>query len=281
MSAADLSPGAEILVQPANAGTQARDVPPGAKKRFAIGELLPGGQTIASILGQSKMVTVYTTKENELRWTYHGNHGQLPSSHLKIISRFDTLMAEVSAGVPEKFKGKAYVQLGKALFSALDSGDVDGMEIHFASVSAFIQSKAVPPARLQYVLGSTGAGLVLSLAFIVAAQFFRFADTPASFIIVGGLGGSIGGVISVLQRSNSIDVDYNWDTQYIVMQGVVRIVLGALFGMFAVFACAADFVAGFAKGDVTSLMVLSVVGGLSERFVPEIVRRLEAGQTQA
>jgi len=119
---------------------------------------------------------------------------------------------------------------------------------------------------------------VLSLVFIVAAQFYRFTDTPASFVIVGGLGGSIGGVISVLQRSNSIDVDYNWDARYILMQGAARIALGTLFGMFTVFACAADFIAGFAKEDPTSLIVLSVVGGISERFVPEIVRRLEAGQ---
>jgi hypothetical protein len=281
MSDPSSSEDAEIVAQAATLKTPAGAVPQRAKKQIAIGDLLPGGQTIASILGQSTTVTVFTTTGNELRWTYHGNQGQLPSPHLKIISRFDTLMAEVSAGVPKKFREKAFVQLGKALFSAIDSGDVDGMETHFAPVSNFIRSKAVPPARLQYILGSTGAGVVLSSAFIVGAQFFQFADTPASFIIVGGLGGSIGGVISVLQRSNSIDVDYNWDTQYIVMQGVARIVLGALFGMFAVFACAADFIAGFAKGDVTSLMVLSVVGGLSERFVPEIVHRLEAGQIKA
>jgi hypothetical protein len=265
------TPGHHTLVASASAGV-GEEIP--IKKRvLKAGELTPGGLTVKEILGQSTTITVFTTMDGQLRWVYHEEKMQPPV--LKIIARFDTLMAEIASGVPETYRLKAHVQLGKALFSAVDSGDVEGMESHFGPVALFIKSKALPPARLCYLGGSTAAAVVLASLFGVLAQFAAFGDKPHTLVIIGGIGGVVGGFISVLQRSTSIDVDYNWDRIYLLVQGAARILLGMLFGMFAVMASEANLLLGFMKDSLPSLIVLAAIAGVSERFVPEIIKRLE------
>jgi hypothetical protein len=267
------APNSDTMV--ASVSLETGDEIPVEKRILKVGELIPGGLTIKMILGQSATITVFTTVDAQLRWVYHDD-GKMPAPILKIIARFDTLMAEISSGVPEKYQNKALVQLGKALFSAVDSHDVEGMESHFAPVAMFIKSKALPPARLRYIGGSTIASVLIVGVFAGLAQFAAFADKPHSLVVIGGIGGSIGGFISVLQRSTSIDVDYNWDKIYLLVQGAARILLGMLFGMFVVMASEANLLLGFVKDSLPSLIVLAAIAGVSERFVPEIIKRLEA-----
>jgi hypothetical protein len=245
------------------------------KRVLKVGERIPGNLVVRMILGQSPIITVYTTEDGQLRWVYHLD-GRMPPQVLKSVARFDALKAEIISSVPKVHNARAMAQLGKALFAVVESGETEHMEDYFAEVANFIKSKALPPARLHYIAGSTAFAALSVAVLSVVAQFTILSDKPQSLVVIGGIGGSIGGLISVLQRSTSLDVDYNWEKTYLLIQGGMRVVLGMLFGIFALLASDADLILGFVKDNLSSMVVLASVAGLSERFVPEIIKRFES-----
>src|SRR5580658_6396416 len=90
------------------------------KKAYVVGGRCATGQVIAEILGQSDTASVYTTRDNHLRWEYFANSGKKPPDVAKAIAAFDGLMARIRLipSPPDKKRG-LYEVLGKALFSAL------------------------------------------------------------------------------------------------------------------------------------------------------------------
>jgi hypothetical protein len=106
---------------------------------YVVGGTCATGQVIAEILGQSDTASVYTTRDNHLRWEYFANGGKKPPDVAKAIATFDSLMARVRLipSAPEKKRG-LYEVLGKALFSALDSGGQNGQSHHFRAVERMI-----------------------------------------------------------------------------------------------------------------------------------------------
>lgn len=104
-------------------------------QHYAVGEKAATGHQIASILGQSQKGCVYTTTNNELRWEYWENDGELTDSLREIVAKFDTLMARIAAsGLTRDKKLVLYTLLGKSLFSAIDSPRPKSPKLTFQQV---------------------------------------------------------------------------------------------------------------------------------------------------
>ena len=58
-------------------------------QHYAVDEKAATGHQIASILGQSQKGCVYTTTNNELRWEYWENDGELTDSLREIVAKFE------------------------------------------------------------------------------------------------------------------------------------------------------------------------------------------------
>lgn len=109
------------------------------RNRYKIGSKCETGQVIASLLGQSDSVTVYTTQDNHLRWTYFRNKGKLTADLRRVILEFDELMATIASTIVNKrSKTAAYHLLGKCLFSILDSGQAENAQETFKPVRNLI-----------------------------------------------------------------------------------------------------------------------------------------------
>lgn len=116
-----------------------------SRRPYKVGSKAATGQTIAFILGQSAVASVYTTRDNHLRWEYFANQGKLPKELKPAVHQFDTLMARVARlPIDSVAKRPLYHLLGKSLFSALDAGRDDSASSYFCSVEELIAAAARP-----------------------------------------------------------------------------------------------------------------------------------------
>ncbi|HEY0429005.1 MAG TPA: hypothetical protein VGC76_14585 [Pyrinomonadaceae bacterium] len=233
-------------------------------------------QDIAITLGKSPTAIVYTTKDNQLRWRYFGNKGNLPNRLINAVSEFDTIMTKIGVSVPKSYKKEAYYQLGKSLFAALNCPGTTKHVSYFRDVKLFVAAKSKERGRFVYVAASMAS--ILILALLISFSYFETNNihADAALIELGGLFGAIGACISVLQRNNSLKIDPFVGIGYISFQGIARIFLGFIFGCIFVIASKANFILGVVGNTVYPLFILSIVAGFSERFIPELLSRFEA-----
>jgi hypothetical protein len=199
-----------------------------------VGDTL-NGKVIAAILGQSESVTVYTTTDKELRWDYRGNDGHVPLSLSHAVSYFDSLMTEIATMVPQRRKAIAFIELGKALFNALEGGSAAGIDDAFKGVREFVGNCALHAARFRYVLAFLAAAVILAGGCL---GFATLVPSPPdlSILLIAAASGAAGAAMSVLYRSSRLALDPTAPTGFLIVQGIARAVLGALFGCFIVLA---------------------------------------------
>lgn len=242
------------------------------KKPYKLGDDCKTGQKVSNILGQSSRASVYTTEDNHLRWEYFENGEDLPPELMPAVALFDRLMADIARSVPHHNQTSTYHQLGKALFSVLDTGP-DHIDC-FDECQAFIRAKATQKARLVYIVACFCCALVFSL---IAISILLWVTQPnASVAALGALGGAMGALISVFQRSNDISVEPLAGIPYLILQGSARTVLGILFGLFLVCASQANLLLGLVSTSQLALFCFATVAGFSERLVPELLRKFES-----
>jgi len=239
--------------------------------RLRVGEASSTGQIVESILGQSSKVTVFTTTDNHLRWQYHENNGDLPDTHIPIVDEFDSLMTEIRVFVPQHNRREGYTRLGKALFSALNAKEPASSR-SFEAVKAFITQSSTQRARFIYTAFAlaTAASIILVLFML---QFLWFSQIALYFY--GAIFGAMGAAVSVMQRSRDIELDVRLPDRAIYLQASIRVMLGLVFGLVFIFASKANLIMGAINSDVFALCMFALVAGVSERFIPDLIERLE------
>jgi predicted nucleotide-binding protein len=111
------------------------------RTKYKVGSKCTTGQIVATILGQSDDVVVYTTKDNHLRWDYYANKGKLPPKLVPARIRFDTLMAKIAAIPTGAEKKQLYILLGKCLFTALDTRLDSPVASYFKPVEELLKAQ--------------------------------------------------------------------------------------------------------------------------------------------
>lgn len=138
------------------------------KKSLKVGDKTTTGHVVAEILGDSPVASVYMSANNELRWTYYGNRGQLPDALGVVIARFDSLMAEIRLlGGTADTKRSLYGLLGKNLFLALNSRSPVDLTSAFAEAERHIlaaSEKTGPPGTRP----ASAAGSPFDIAIVCA-----------------------------------------------------------------------------------------------------------------
>jgi hypothetical protein len=88
------------------------------------------------------------------------------------------------------------------------------------------------------------------------------------------MGGVIGASISIIQRGGSLTVNPFVPVSHVVFQGLIRVLLGVIFGALLVIAAQANITLGIINNNNWSLFIFSVVAGFSERLIPDILERI-------
>lgn len=241
---------------------------------FAIGDKI-AGQTIREILGQSSKAIVYVTEDNQLRWHYLHNDGDIPEYLTESIRIFDQLMQEIGQYVEKNRRKITYETLGKALFSALNCGDSvkrsEIIDIFKLSKDAIAESSR-KRISFNYTISGISAFLFISVVvFLIDGQVIAESNKIYIYMILSGAAGS---AVSIMQRSGNIKLDYRQSLTPVWLEGGCRIIVGAIFSIVLMFASKANLAFGFISEVTEGLMVFGFISGFSERFLPELLKGL-------
>lgn len=243
--------------------------------QLQIGSKTSTGQIVSEILGQSQTAAVYITEDKSLRWSYFGDDGIVPNFKKPALSEFDGLMQTINTHLPVRHREEHFRLLGKSLFQALDTTELGTSHCYFESVNKSIEELAQQNARFSYVSYCFVAfGLILAIALFVS-WVFSFSGAW----LIGqrcGLMGAAGAAISVAHRITGLKINWKSQRTMLAAEGMARILVGFFFGILFYLMCTGDLVLGVFKENSIAFMVFATVAGFSERFIPELMKKLEA-----
>lgn len=240
-----------------------------------VGDATSTGQEISSVLGQSSRCAVFTTSDNQLRWQYFHNNGELPSALRPILRQFDHIMGEIKTFVPKPHRHDQYIFLGKSLFNALDDPTNLDEDLVFKDVKEQNELLAEQNCRLLYIASCFITFIILLIALLSTASLINPLSMWSS-ILAAGVFGSAGAVFSVLYRIKSIEIEKKSSLKAIAAVAAAHVGVGCFFGMFFVMASKSNIVLGAIRDNEYALYVFSSIAGFSERFVPELIEKLQS-----
>lgn len=136
-----------------------------------------------------------------------------------------------------------------------------------------ICNKGQAEIRKVYVVFGFSTSALISLILVVIMYF-----NPQSVlydIIIGGIGGVIGTLLSLLQRANAVSFSPYIPLTDVQQQIFIRVMLGLLCGGLVIVLSNANVLFGLVKDNVYGLFVFCVIAGLSERFIPDALSTVQ------
>jgi uncharacterized membrane protein YsdA (DUF1294 family) len=245
----------------------------------------PGGKyKIDTVLGQDEEVMAYILSGSkwgerpQLRWVHSSE--PLATELLPSVRRFDGLLQSINETVPRIHRRQTFRRLGKAMFLAmhLDLPEEERAKC-FRDVQQAVSRHSLNWNRFVYLIFNVITFIAISVPLIIWLM-----KVPGGWRMqlptVSVLAGGAGALLSVLQRNHKVPLAPFEATYMVVFQAIARIVIGNAFGLLLYLAVQGDLILGAAVAqDVNRLIIFSVVAGISERLIPELLERIEGQGT--
>ena len=210
---------------------------------------------------------VYITDDPSVGW----NYDHMPDRLRPGVAEFQALTALARFCLNKRLQAAAVEFLAPALYAALLTPEPEDPRAAFKDARSYIERKTTERARIHYVMfGGLFAALFLTLAYY--GQLWWGSDIRGA-VAIGMGAGAVGATISVIQRVWRLRIDPLESTFYVAAQGLVRIVLGAIFGAVLIILSKGNVAFGTLSDNMLALCALAVAAGLSERIVPDLLER--------
>lgn len=171
------------------------------------------------------------------------------------------------------FTGKKLNQANRLISNAFSNYEQFDSEDIFSEAKGFIEVQVNEAAKISYLSASIVVAFLTSATLIIMYYQFLFLTDGIKPIILCGLAGVIGSIISVLQRSNSIKPELYASVSLVIFQGVTRVFLGLVFGSLVPICANANIVLGFTDNNINALFLVALFAGINERFIPDLIER--------
>lgn len=186
-------------------------------------------------------------------------------------AEFTRIRALASALLPEEYKKKFNRKLGAVMANALRFPPGSKAPENFKPLEDMIHRAAENKLKAQLLVSTIAAAtimvclLYIGLVLDVVPGVINVA-APAIF------GGMIGTLLSILERSNSITISEYESPSLIIMQGLVRLMIGGLLSYIAYCATVSGFAFSVFQDSKEAIFILGVAAGFSERLIPELIQ---------
>lgn len=225
------------------------------------------------IFGRTDNFIVYLTGRKGVRYEFDDG---IRDEVGPVVQRFNDLAVCIRVMRMGPDKLHAYWLLALATYTALLNRKRSPLNVHFREVPAFVRARGAAHARFLYV----ASGVVAAMALIGAASsvlwFGEFQSGESLDLALCAIGGALGAQTSLLQRASAVELDPYATRGTLTFLGLVRIALGITFGVLVVVLSKANLLAGVVSQSHWSIFAIAFVGGgFSERFVPDLLSKLE------
>jgi hypothetical protein len=261
---------------------QVRDKPAAPPKKappwyeYVQGGKSATGDIIREILAISDKSFVFIADDSSLQWEYDEKacvDGE------KSIAEAADLLAQVKMCVPGlKGKRQANGLIGTALSHALEVREKGDTSDLFQLPREFIIARRSETLQLCYLASALGIMVVLLTTLAITAMMTGDSWVDGFLVAVGM--GSLGAVVSVAQRFHEIRIERFSSRLYTSIGGMMRVVLGALFGAVILLFQKGGLVLSAVEQNLFAVAAVAFIAGFSERLIPDLVVRLEGQLSQ-
>lgn len=253
-----------------------------ASDKWAIFKLKAGdkdeafGVTILSIIIQTSESLVYLDEKFD---TYWRTTSTIEAKIGSVLNRVAALEAIPLSGVDLETRLAFRSQVAEGVARALD-GDPDAAVGAHDRAEAFIRARLREIARSWYLSSAMVALALSASAAVVAyvgARILDQLDDPAAQFLFCVLTGALGACFSLISRLSSFPLDPSAGRPLHRLEAHARVVVGALGAAVAFFAIRTkEILPSLQSHGPIPQIVIAFVAGVSERFVPNLVARVEA-----
>jgi hypothetical protein len=227
---------------------------------------------VGSVFGRTHDYIIFMDKHGELV----AECPHLPETAVPILAEFERLKQLASTNLNREDTAAAQRILGHEISSALrnTSAALTPSEA-FVSSREFIGQRLGADVSNRYVFATLIAAAVIGNLLLLAVAFpVKWLADDARSLALGAFAGLLGVSISVLQRSGSLVLTQFPSKTQIVVQAIVRILLGVVFGVLVVIAVKGNVAFGTFKGEMRALFLLAVAAAFSERLIPDLLTKI-------
>jgi uncharacterized YccA/Bax inhibitor family protein len=200
----------------------------------------------------------------------------LPDSAHIFLRKYERLWYQVTNCIRTKHRPALIHEIANALFSSLNFAGSEPQDNFFTEIDEKIGYRTRTIKSLMYLVGTVTS---LAIAAIIAVIVLQFSGEGALVYLVGTFAGGLGALLSVFQRIGCLEINPYAARWFAYLQGLARGFIGVLFGNFFVVANKANLVLGTFSENMFAVAAFATVAGISERFIPEIMRRIETCST--
>jgi hypothetical protein len=248
-------------------------------KQYKVGDALEtSGDRIVKVVGQTNSAGVFIIAESKIRWELYSD--TMTPAAQRAMTKFEGLWYEVLRSTRKGARESYVNQIANAFFRGLHATTEEAADACFTLIEEIVHFNTKANQCLSYLFGAWVC-LLIAIPIDIAVCYGLGRTFRTDPIFLAAAAGAVGAMASVLQRVGSLDINPLAPLWYAVLQGGARIALGMLFGVFFALANKANMVLGTFAKDLSAILVFGIVAGISERFVPEILQRLESTKASA
>jgi hypothetical protein len=246
-----------------------------ARKAFkSVEDFVDQNMPVGTVFGRTRDFIIFLDKNGELI----ADCRHLEDSRVPIVAEFERLKQLAAANLDGEDAAAVKRILGHEISSALRSTSATVVPSDaFAASREFIGQRLGADVSNGYVFATLIVAAVVGVPLLLAAafpQWLQWLVSDARALALGAFAGLLGACISVLQRSGSLVLTQFPSKAQIVVQAIVRILLGVVFGTLVVIAVKGNVAFGTFKGDMRALFLLAVAAAFSERLIPDLLSKL-------
>lgn len=234
-----------------------------------IHELIEKTPATTAIISRNNHHIVWINENGGCLIQYDPSKHNIPQNE----QEFGRIQALARAMLPEKHLLKIQHRLGVAIAAALKNNNQTEDISELKKIEDLIHRLAENQLKINYLLTTVLSALILTILTYIAYSFL-----PTSNLVKGSLiaisGGFTGTLISILERSKELRISEYESHLLILLQGVIRVCLGGVFGLIAYLAAQSGIAFSLFKEGTTALLLIGIAAGFSERLIPELIQSI-------
>jgi hypothetical protein len=236
---------------------------------MSVNDFIKNNAAIDQLYLQTRESVIYRTKKNTVSF----QHSNLKHFLQPAVTEFNRVQNQVKVCLGKNHPKIANL-LGTALAVSFSSDPKDNVLKYFKNSHPYIEQIIDSTLRFHQLAYSFLFGIVLTCIFLLLHIPTGF-DIIDQHIMIGAAGGIIGGLISLVQRNRTLRIDPFIPWTHIIFHALIRMILACLFGILVILISQSNLVLGILKNNSHVQFLLSIIGGICERIVPDTLKQLK------
>lgn len=248
---------------------------------LGIGQPGPMGKPIKDIIIQAETFIVYMDNKDVIQWAtegydhFHENFGEIQNC----VSEWETKVNKIFS------KSDAYALkclLAEAYARILDNKDIVLARDIIAKATNTIEKQGREILKQYYAIASFIAALIICLAIFLSKFNKKMIETKYGIdeycIWMTMLFGGVGAFIFTIIRLKNYQPDIVISKSVHILDGVLRIFYGVIFGLIIAVAIKSNILLGFlnqVEKNIYMSVFMGICAGASEILIPNLIKQIE------